>query len=67
MGVVYGAKQNGADQFIKRVAIKLIREEYLKTDEFRANSIGEARLVASQLTPTLFRPTISEKSVVGIS
>lgn len=28
MGVVYEALQNGADQFEKQVAIKLIREEY---------------------------------------
>ena len=47
IGVVYDAKQNGADQFVKRVAIKLIREEYSKIDEFRANFIGEARLVGS--------------------
>lgn len=46
MGVVYEAKQNGADQFVKRVAIKLIREEYSKIEEFRKNFIGEARLVA---------------------
>ncbi len=46
MGIVYEARQNGAGQFEKRVAIKLIREEYSKIDEFRNNFIGEARLVA---------------------
>lgn len=46
MGVVYEARQKGIDRFEKRVAIKLIREEYSKIDEFRNNFIGEARLVA---------------------
>lgn len=46
MGIVYEAKQKGAGQFVKRVAVKLIREEYSKIEEFRANFVGEARLVA---------------------
>ncbi len=46
MGIVYEAKQMGAGDFSKRVAIKLIREEYSKIEEFRNNFIGEARLVA---------------------
>ncbi|MEO0509485.1 MAG: serine/threonine-protein kinase [Verrucomicrobiota bacterium] len=46
MGVVYEAQQKGAGHFEKRVAIKLIREEYSKIEEFRNNFIGEARLVA---------------------
>ena len=46
MGVVYEAEQKGAGKFVKRVAIKLIREEYSKIEEFRNNFIGEARLVA---------------------
>ena len=46
MGIVYEAKQMGAGHFSKRVAIKLIREEYSKIEEFRNNFIGEARLVA---------------------
>jgi serine/threonine-protein kinase len=46
MGIVYEAKQRGPDQFSKRVAIKLIREEFSKIEEFRNNFIGEARLVA---------------------
>ena len=46
MGVVCEARQRGTDQFEKRVAIKLIREEYSKIEEFRNNFIGEARLVA---------------------
>ena len=46
MGIVYEAKQKGTDDFVKRVAVKLIREEYSKIDEFRSNFVGEARLVA---------------------
>lgn len=46
MGVVYEARQKGVGQFEKRMAIKLIREEYSKIEEFRNNFIGEARLVA---------------------
>lgn len=46
MGVVYEARQMGVGQFEKRIAVKLIREEYSKIDEFRNNFIGEARLVA---------------------
>jgi serine/threonine-protein kinase len=46
MGIVYEAEQKGSGQFVKRVAVKLIREEYSKIDEFRNNFVGEARLVA---------------------
>ena len=46
MGIVYEAEQRGVGSFIKRVAVKLIREEYSKIDEFRSNFVGEARLVA---------------------
>ncbi|MEE2988705.1 MAG: serine/threonine-protein kinase [Verrucomicrobiota bacterium] len=46
MGIVYEAKQRGAGDFAKRVAVKLIREEYSKIEEFRSNFVGEARLVA---------------------
>jgi len=46
MGIVFEAKQKGVGNFEKRMAIKLIREEYSKIEEFRNNFIGEARLVA---------------------
>lgn len=46
MGIVYEAEQNGAGKFVKRVAVKLIREEYSRIEEFRNNFVGEARLVA---------------------
>ena len=46
MGIVYEAEQKGVGNFIKRVAVKLIREEYSKIEEFRSNFVGEARLVA---------------------
>ncbi|MFP4069703.1 MAG: serine/threonine protein kinase [Opitutales bacterium] len=46
MGVVYEGHQHGSGQFVKRVAVKLIREEYSKIEAFRNNFVGEARLVA---------------------
>ncbi|MEM8549648.1 MAG: serine/threonine-protein kinase, partial [Verrucomicrobiota bacterium] len=46
MGIVYEARQLGTDDFRKVVAIKVIREEFSAIEEFRANFIGEARLVA---------------------
>jgi len=46
MGVVYEAIQRGSGKFEKKVAIKLIREEFSSIREFRNNFIGEARLVA---------------------
>ena len=46
MGIVYEAEQWGAGNFRKRVAIKLIREEYSAIEAFQKNFIGEARLVA---------------------
>jgi len=47
MGIVYEAYQLGAGNFKKRIAVKLIREEYSKIKEFRRNFVGEARLVAN--------------------
>jgi eukaryotic-like serine/threonine-protein kinase len=46
MGCVHEALQLGPDGFRKRVAIKLIREEYSAEPAFRNNFLGEARLVA---------------------
>jgi serine/threonine protein kinase len=46
MGCVYEALQEGSDGFKKRVAIKIIRQEYSNLPQFRKNFIGEARLVA---------------------
>lgn len=46
MGVVYEAQQQGARGFVKRVAIKVIREKYSRQPEFIENFIGEAKLVA---------------------
>lgn len=46
MGMVYEARQLGTEEFTKVVAIKVIREEFSTIEEFRANFIGEARLVA---------------------
>src|SRR5580693_7875873 len=46
MGVVYEAEQHGARDFIKRVAIKIIRPNYASQKMFIENFIGEAKLVA---------------------
>ncbi len=46
MGIVYEAQQQGARGFVKRVAIKVIREKYARQPEFIENFIGEAKLVA---------------------
>src|SRR5437899_1382190 len=46
MGVVYEAEQLGARGFVKRLAIKVIRQNYANQKQFIDNFIGEARLVA---------------------
>lgn len=53
MGVVYEARQCGAGAFSKRVAIKVIKEEYSLIREFRNNFVGEARLVADLVHPNV--------------
>ena len=46
MGIVYEAEQQGARAFVKRVAIKVIRQSYANQKPFIENFIGEAKLVA---------------------
>lgn len=46
MGVVYEGEQHGAQNFIKRVAIKIIRPSFASQKMFIENFIGEAKLVA---------------------
>ena len=46
MGMVYEAEQLGTDGFVKRVAIKVIRQKFAKQRLFLQNFIGEAKLVA---------------------
>ena len=46
MGVVYEALQHGARGFVKRVAIKVVRDRFLQHPEFVGNFVGEACLVA---------------------
>jgi serine/threonine-protein kinase len=46
MGVVYEAEQHGTRDFVKRVAIKVIRQSYASQKQFIDNFIGEAKLVA---------------------
>ena len=46
MGIVYEAEQRGAHDFIKRVAIKIIRPNFASQKMFIENFVGEAKLVA---------------------
>lgn len=46
MGIVYEAEQRGARGFSKRVAIKVIRQNFANQHVFIENFIGEAKLVA---------------------
>ncbi len=46
MGIVYEAEQNGTRQFVKRIAIKVIRQNYADQKQFIENFVGEAKLVA---------------------
>src|ERR1017187_8004378 len=46
MGVVYEAEQLGARNFVKRIAIKVVRQNYADQKQFIDNFIGEAKLVA---------------------
>ena len=46
MGIVYEAEQHGARAFVKRIAIKVVRQSYANQRNFIENFIGEAKLVA---------------------
>ena len=46
MGIVYEARQLGSRGFVKRVAIKVVRDRYAQNAEFIENFVGEAKLVA---------------------
>jgi eukaryotic-like serine/threonine-protein kinase len=46
MGMVYEAEQRGARDFVKRIAIKVVRQSYADQKQFIENFIGEAKLVA---------------------
>ena len=47
MGVSFtGAEQHGARAFVKRIAVKVIRQNYTDQKSFVDNFIGEAKLVA---------------------
>jgi serine/threonine protein kinase len=46
MGIVYEAEQHGTREFVKRIAIKVIRQNYADQKQFIENFVGEAKLVA---------------------
>src|SRR5713226_4920197 len=43
MGIVYEAEQHGARNFVKRIAIKVVRQSYANQKQFIDNFVGEAR------------------------
>src|SRR5882757_4460397 len=46
MGIVYEAEQHGTREFVKRIAIKVLRQNYTDQKSFIDNFVGEAKLVA---------------------
>jgi eukaryotic-like serine/threonine-protein kinase len=46
MGIVYEAEQRGTRGFVKRIAIKVVRQSFANQQVFIDNFIGEAKLVA---------------------
>lgn len=46
MGIIYEAEQHGAREFVKRIAIKVVRQSYANQQQFIENFVGEAKLVA---------------------
>src|SRR5712671_1142432 len=56
MGVVYEAEQHGAREFVKRLAIKVIRQNYADQKQFIDNFIGEAKLVADLIHTNIVQP-----------
>jgi serine/threonine protein kinase len=46
MGIIYEAEQHGARNFVKRIAIKVVRQSYASQKQFIENFIGKAKLVA---------------------
>jgi eukaryotic-like serine/threonine-protein kinase len=46
MGIVYEAEQHGARDFVKRVAVKVVRQNFATQKSFIENFVGEAKLVA---------------------
>jgi serine/threonine protein kinase len=53
MGVVYEAEQLGAQGFVKRLAIKVIRQNYANQKQFIDNFVGEAKLVADLINTNI--------------
>src|ERR1044071_7177328 len=56
MGIIYEAEQHGARNFVKRIAIKVIRQSYASQKQFIENFIGEAKLVADLIHTTIVQP-----------
>src|SRR5438477_13024247 len=65
MGFVYEAEQLGARGFVKRIAIKVIRQSFADQKQFIENFIGEAKLVAD-LIHTNIAQTYHSGDTLGI-
>src|SRR5471030_1672182 len=66
MGVVYEGEQHGAQNFVKRVAIKIIRPSFASQKMFIENFVGEAKLVADLIhTNTVQTSTLAKADAVG--
>ena len=53
MGSIFEGEQIGAEGFVKRVAVKLIKPEYAQKSDFVASFVEEARLVANLSHPNI--------------
>jgi len=62
MGIVYEAEQHGASAFVKRIAMKVVRQHFASQKMFIENFIGEAKLVAD-----LIHTNISQTYHLGTS
>ena len=64
--ILHEARQKGEAEFVKRATVKLIREEYSKTGEFRSKFFSQTRIVAGLLHGNILPTIFSEKSAVSI-
>lgn len=59
MGIVYEARQLGCRGFVKRVAIKVVRDRYVQTRSSSRTSSAKPSSWPTSFTPTSYRPIIS--------
>ena len=61
MGIVYEAEQQGAREFVKRVAIKIIRPNHASQKMFVENFVGEGKLVADLIHTNIVQTITSAR------